>query len=344
MSFTEASFFRRLLMVIGVVAAVLLAWRLRQVALLLFGSVTVSLFLTGVSDPLARRLHLNRTVTLTATILGLVLILLLILAFFGWRLQAQISQAADLLPQAFQVFVGWVAASPLGARILTDLDQLHLSAVLPTLLQLPSYALSTLAVAADVFLVVIGGIYLAAQPDLYRGGLLRLVSGSARSRLAEVLDESGKLLRKWLLAQLLAMATVGLMVGLGAWAIGVPAPGALGLFAGLAEFVPIAGPVISAIPALLLALLYGVDKAGWTLLLFIVIQQLEGNLLMPVIQRRIVLLPPVLTLFALVSFGLVFGPAGVVMATPLTIVAVVLVNRLYLGKELALDEAKDSSD
>ncbi len=327
---SELAFLRRVLIVLGVGIACILLWRLRDVVLLLFAASLVSLFLTSLAAPVGRWTRMGSGLALGVVVLGLVLLVLLMAAFLGWRIQAQISEATDLLPQSYKVFLGWVGSNPLGARLLQSVQQLHLAAAAPALLRLPGYALSAVTVGGDVLLVIAGGVYLAAQPQLYRGGLLRLIPTAVREPLAPLLDETGGLLRKWLVAQLIAMVTVGLMVGIGMWAIGAPAPAALGLFAGLAEFVPIIGPVVSAVPALLLALLHGPDKAEWTLALFVGIQQFEGNLLLPIIERRIVTLPPVLTLFALVSFGVIFGPLGVFLATPLTVVLVVLVSRLYL--------------
>jgi predicted PurR-regulated permease PerM len=326
----DAVLVRRLLIVVGVAVAAGLLWMLREVALLAFASVVFALLLRSVAGPLGHALRLAPGLALALTVIALVLALSLLGAFFGWRMAAQISEANALLPEAFTLFLAWVRSVPLGSRLMGDMNQIHFAAALPTLMHVPGYALSAVAILADGLLTGIGGVYLAAQPRLYREGLVTLLPPALRPRLDGVMEESGRLLRRWLLAQLIAMISVGFMVGIGLTAIGVPAPGALGLFAGLAEFVPFAGPVVSAVPALLLALLHGPDKAGWTLVLFVAIQQIEGNLLLPLLQRRIVLMPPALTLFALVVFGVIFGPLGVFLATPLTILVIVLVKQLYL--------------
>lgn len=325
----DAVFLRRTAIVAGVAAAAIAVWRLRDAAMLLFASIVLSLALRSLSQPIARRLRLKPGLALSLTVLALAVALAMLGAFFGWTLQAQISEATALLPQAVGVFEAWVQGFPLGARLLAEFDQLHFDAI-PTLLHVPAYALTGVAILAEAVLAGAGAIYFAAQPQLYRKGFLALWPPAARSRLGGMLDETGALLRKWLLAQAIAMLTVGFLVGFGMWLIGAPAPGALGLFAGLAEVVPFAGPVLSAAPALLLALLHGVGKAGWTLLLFVGVQQFEGNLLLPLLQRRVMLLPPALSLFALAVFGVIFGPLGVFLATPLTIVVIVAVKRLYL--------------
>lgn len=130
------------------------------------------------------------------------------------------------------------------------------------------------------------------------------------------------------------MIVVGLMTWLGLWLIGIPSALTLGLLAALLEFIPFIGPIISAVPAILLAFAEGPDKAFYTLLLFILVQQIEGNLLEPMVQQRAVDLPPALLLFALVAGGLVFGGAGIVLAAPLTVVLYVMVKRLYVQEAL----------
>jgi predicted PurR-regulated permease PerM len=113
-----------------------------------------------------------------------------------------------------------------------------------------------------------------------------------------------------------------------------PAALALALLAGLAEFVPLIGPIVAAIPALLIALSEGVQTALWTLLLYLAVQQVESNLIMPVVQHRVVSLPPAITLFAVVAFGLLFGSLGVLFATPLAVVLFVAVKKLWVSETL----------
>ena len=126
------------------------------------------------------------------------------------------------------------------------------------------------------------------------------------------------------------MVLVGLLTGIGLAIIGVPSAIGLGLIAGLFEFVPVFGPILAAVPALLMALSEGGTTALWTLLLFIVIQQLEGNVIQPLIQRRAVDLPPVLLLFSILVFGILFGALGVILAAPLAVLAFVFVKELYM--------------
>jgi predicted PurR-regulated permease PerM len=131
------------------------------------------------------------------------------------------------------------------------------------------------------------------------------------------------------------MTVVAVLTTLGLWLIGVPGYLALGLLAGLAEFVPVVGAILAAVPGLLQALGQGgVELAAWAALVYLAVQQLQGNVVTPLVTRRMVSLPPALTLFAIIAFGLVFGPLGVLFAAPLAVVAFVAVKKLWVREAL----------
>jgi len=129
------------------------------------------------------------------------------------------------------------------------------------------------------------------------------------------------------------MLFVGCATGLGLWLVGVPAAWAIGLIAGLAEFVPYLGILVAGIPAVVLAFGQGTNTGLWTIGVLVAVQQIQGNLVMPLLQNRMVDLPPAITIFGIIAAGILFGIAGVLLATPLTIVILVLVRQLYLGED-----------
>lgn len=188
--------------------------------------------------------------------------------------------------------------------------------------------------AANTFLVLVAGVYLAANPRLYRDGLLMLFPESARDEADETLAVIGRALRLWLLGQLLAMFLVGALIALGLWALGVPSALALGFIAGVLEFVPFLGPVIGAFPGIAVGLGESFETALWVIALYVLVQQGEGLLIIPLVQQGTVALPPALTLFAIVAFGLLFGPLGILFATPLAVVAFVVVKKLWVRDPL----------
>jgi predicted PurR-regulated permease PerM len=187
---------------------------------------------------------------------------------------------------------------------------------------------------ADVLVVIVAGIFLATQPRFYLTGAVKLIPPTKRALALESIMESEQALRLWLRGQLIAMIVVGLLTGLGLWALGMPSALTLGLLAGILEFIPFAGPILSAVPAILLALAVSPEIALWVLLLYFAVQQFEGYVLTPLVQQYAVDLPGVVLLFSLIAFGALFGTLGVILAAPLTVVCYVLVKRLYVIETL----------
>jgi predicted PurR-regulated permease PerM len=196
----------------------------------------------------------------------------------------------------------------------------------------------------SIVVVLFVGLYLAFDPDTYRRGVLRLVPRRHRRRGAEVLGVVGYTLQWWLFGQLLAMLVVGTIMGVGLAVLGVPLALALGVLAGLFEFIPTFGPILAFIPALLLAFQQGTDTALWVLGLYALLQTFEAYMLTPIIQQRAVHLPPVLTIAAQVFLGTTLGAIGLLVAVPLVAVILVLVKMLYVEDKLGDDLDVDGEE
>jgi predicted PurR-regulated permease PerM len=206
-----------------------------------------------------------------------------------------------------------------------------------------SFLSSTAAVFTGILLILFTAIYIGSAPDLYRRGFLHLIPHSSRPRAGEVLDAVGLTLRRWLRAQLIAMAVIGVVTTLGLWALDVKAALALGLIAGLLEFIPLVGPWLSAVPAVAMAFLDSPQKALFVVLLYVGIQFLENHLLIPMVMQEGVDLPPVLTLIGLALMGVVFGFLGMLIAVPLLAAVMTAVKLLYV-EDVVGDEAATALD
>jgi predicted PurR-regulated permease PerM len=327
-----AGFAQRALVVLALAAGALLAWELRTVLLLFFATVIVALLLRALARPLTRRTGLPDRWAVAVTALLVALVIGGALVFFGWSIQAQLSDIADRLPGAWAALEAKLNRTSLGARLVHGIQGLLPGLDAGLLAKAAPYLKNAAGALGDVLLVVVGGVYLALDPGLYRRGFEALLPKKARRPAAETLDEVGGSLQSWLLAQGLGMLVVGLLTGIGLQLIGVPAAAALGLLTGIADFVPLIGPLIAGGLSVILAVPLGLDRAGWTLLLFVALQQLEGDVILPVLQKGIVSLPPVVTLFALIGFGVVFGPIGVLLAVPMTAALMVALRRLWLPR------------
>jgi len=200
-----------------------------------------------------------------------------------------------------------------------------------------SWGTTIFGAAAALVVVIVAGIYMAVKPDVYRDGFVMLFPKPMQAQIAETIDDAGEALRLWLGGQLLAMIIVGILIGVGLALVGVPSALALGLIAGVTEFVPIVGPVLGAIPALLLASTQDWHTVAWTLAVFVVVQQIESNLIMPLVAGRAVAVPPAVGLFAVVAIGVLLGPLGLLLGYPLAIVTDVAVRKLYVRETLGED-------
>jgi predicted PurR-regulated permease PerM len=189
---------------------------------------------------------------------------------------------------------------------------------------------STLTVAAGLFLILVLAIYIGADPALYRVGLLHLVPHRSRQRAESVLARIAAVLRKWLVTQLIAMLVIGVVSTIALLLLDVKAAIALGVIAGLLEFVPTLGPIMSAIPAIAMGFLDSPEKALAVGLAYLVIQQLEGHLLIPILMKEGMDLPPALTIIAQAVMALLFGFLGLMVAVPLLAVVMVPIKMLYV--------------
>lgn len=190
---------------------------------------------------------------------------------------------------------------------------------------------------ANFLLIFFGAIFIASDPQVYRRGVVLLMPQRAEKPLDEALEDAARGLRGWMLGQAVSSIFVAMFSAAGLALLGVPAAGGLGLIAGLLDIIPMVGPIIAAVPAVLLAFTVSPTVALWTMVLYIIVQQLQSNLLQPMIQKHAVDVPPAVLLFAVVAAGLLFGFLGVLLAAPLTVVIFVMVQRLYVKTLLDKD-------
>jgi predicted PurR-regulated permease PerM len=334
---TEATFVRRVLVTLGlaalaIVAAFLVATGI-EVLLLAFAGVLVALFLRG----LARAVHRHTPLTATAALAAVVLALAGLALLGGWllapQLAAQVAQLAEQIPQAVTQVRERLQQTSWGRVVLSygpDAESLARTAVTGrvggTLAATLGWIVGGVVNLAVVLFI---GLYVAAAPDLYRRGLLWLVPAGGHARARAILDRLGTVLERWLVGKTVAMLLISALTSAGLALIGVPAALALGAIAGLLSFVPYLGPVLGFLPAALLGLTQSPATLGWVLALYVAIQGLESYVVTPLIQQQAVALPPALILTAQVLLGVAVGWLGVLLATPLTACAVVILGQLY---------------
>jgi len=189
---------------------------------------------------------------------------------------------------------------------------------------------STIAAVGGLLLIIFLSIYFAADPDLYRRGALALLPARHRERGSMIFDRIAIVLRKWLITQLIAMAVIGSVTTIVLLILDVKAAFALGLLAGLFEFIPTVGPILSAIPGVAMAFLDSPEKALYVLFAYWGIQFLENHILIPLLMKGGMDLPPALTVLTQALLALVFGFLGLMVAVPMLATVMVIVQMLYV--------------
>ncbi len=351
MHLDDPSTYRRALVTLSSVAtAAILLWfgmQVVEVFLLAFAGILLALFLRGVGEWLAQHTGLGAKWTTGAFCLAL----LGLGALGGWLVAPQIAHQADALnnsiPHALSQLTTGLQEYSWGRALISRFSEpkellgAGSTFSLSNASGLLSSGLGALA-GFGVFLFV--GLFTAFEPELYRRGALLLVPPAKRAHVASVLSEAGHMLRQWMLGKLLSMLIVGVLTWLGLFLLGIPLALTLALLASVLTFIPNFGPVLSAIPAILLGLMQSPTQALYVILLYLSIQTVESYLLTPIIQRKTAELPPALTLLAQVLLGTLVGGLGVVVATPLTAAAIVFVKRFYVEDVLGDENADLDSE
>lgn len=328
----DGRFVRRALIVIALGAGVFLLWQVRTVLALLFGAVMVATIFRAIGDVLHKHLRLPIRIAVMVSVLLVAGVIALIAWLVGSQVSAQSQQLAETLPRAAQLIDERLAGLGFGHPVGQSIQHVQAAGLIGS--DLKGFLSSASLSVASFLIVFFGGIFLAAQPRLYGIGAIKLIPPARRALVAESMEESDRALRLWLKGQLWAMILIFLMTWAGLWLLGVPSALILALISGVLEFIPYAGAITSAIPAIMVALVQGPELALWVAGLYVLVHHVEAYLIQPVIQQFAVEIPAVITLFALLAFGLLFGFLGVLLAAPLAVVSYVLVKRLYVIETL----------
>lgn len=318
---------------LAAVALALLLWYGVRVLLVGFAGVLLAVLLRSIAMGISRLTRLSPGWSLGVTVLLLGGLFVGLGFLLAPNVVEQSGQLVDRLPAALDRIKQYVNAKPWGQQLLKltglagDAGQ---GAASQAMQKATGMIASTFGVVVDLFIVLFLGIYLALQPRMYVDGLASLFPPSARPRICQVMNQLGHTLQWWLIAQGIDMIVIGAATALGLWALGVPLALVLGILAALFNFIPNFGPLFSYVPAVMLALVESPEKALYVTILYIVLQCVEGYVLLPLLQRGAVDTPPAVLIGMQVLLTLLVGGLGLALAAPLAACVMIVVKMLYV--------------
>jgi predicted PurR-regulated permease PerM len=330
--------------------ALFLVWQTVSSLLIVFAGVLFAAFLDAAARALARVLPLNRALRLTSVLLVLTALAGLGLVWGAGKLPQQtrlLLKVMDTQLDVLQQHLLTYGVDVLGPEWGRDFTQWLFSDQGRFLRHAQFVLGGASTILAGALVIVFLGILFAFDPTSHRESLVMLAKQSYRGRMRAVLNEMGSVLRFWFVGQLIRIVLMTLCVWLALYLIGLPGPFLLGLQAGLSNFIPYLGPIVAAVPIALVAMPLGVSLLVWAVVIYTVIQSIEGYVIGPLIQRQAVDIPPAWTLVAIVLLGALFGVMGIALAMPLVAVGRVAIIRFYvedyLGEHLAQPSGKGRS-
>lgn len=319
--------------IVVAVSLIFVLWIAGQVMLDIFASILLAVLLHGLASPLSRYSFVTYRWALFLVVVGIIILVAATIYFVAPSIISQSSQIADTISLALKQLSEWLSKT---------LPTLEIAAQqLPTLSQLTSgfvsYGSSVIYRVLTVVIVLFIGFYAALNPSLYVNGFAGLFPPASRPRVYEIVDAIGHSLRWWLLGRTAMMMAVAILTFLGLWLLSIPLAPTLALIAGILTFVPYLGAVISAVPAVLIAFTKSPIDAAYVTLVYLAAHVLEGYIMTPFIQQKMVHIPPALILGSQILIAALFGIKGAALAAPLVVIVMVgtkiLYQRDYLGED-----------
>ncbi len=313
-----------------VIVVLLLVKTLASMLLLILAGALVALFFQGLGSLIHRKTKIPEGISM---LLGVLIVVGLAVGFFalaGFKIQSQITQLQETFPLTLENAKEQLQKLPLGNKAVEKLNdpktQQQIQGIAATLFR------STFGAAGDIYIVLFLAIYFMVGPKVYKRGIIKLAPLKAQSRTGEILDKLGESLKKWIKGKLFAMLVVAVLSGIGLFFLDVPMWLTLALFAGIMNFIPNFGPLIAMVPAALVALMQGTATAGLVVGLYVLVQVVESNFITPMVQQKLLSIPPALIIIAQLAMATLTGGWGILLATPVVVIIMIVVQETYTDR------------
>ena len=323
---------------LAIIIAIYILWRIKQVLLLAFAAIVFATAIDQLVKLLQHKFNIKRQIAIAISVTGVLILVIGFIALVIPPFIDQVQELVTLVPVGLEQLSSWnewlrnllpnnLIEDVRGLESLTQNLRSLTNNIVGNFFNLFS---STLGIVLNSLLVIVITIMLLASPTPYIQMFLLMFPAFYRQRVRTILKKCEKSLGGWAIGILFNMAVITILSGIGLLALGVRLPLANSLLAGILTFIPNLGPVLSVVPPTAMALLDAPWKAGAVILLYIAIQQIESNILTPVVMKKQVSLLPAVTLLAQVAFAVFFGILGLFLALPITVVAQVWIKEVIV--------------
>ena len=342
----SSSFTNKVWTTVGITAFVvimlLIIYKTFHVFLLLMASSLIALFFNAVSNRVKKWTGLGNGVSLAVTIVLIIVLLGLFFWMVGAEAQVQFKEMQEAVPVMIDNAQSYLNKSEVGRKVsdyVSDIE--NQKKVLPFL---QSFFTSSFGVFGDLYIVIFLSIFLSVAPFDYVNGIVNLVPRRGKVKAKQLLENLGTNLQKWMKGAIVSGFVIATFIAIALLILGIDMWLILAIFAGLLNVIPNFGPIIAMIPGVLVALLTSPTLALLVAGSYILSQTIEGNLITPNIQKKLLNIPPALLISFQVLMGTLLGGWGIVLAVPMLVIVITVVKKLYLDENMGGEEKVNSKE
>ncbi len=335
----ELSYIQKVWQTVAIVALLVVVILIARVAfnvlLMILAGSLIAAYFHGLGDLIERKTKLNRRISMIFSVAGSFIILGILLWFMGTKIQNQVSLLSDSLPGTIQTVKIKLDETSIGKKVLVYLSSDNSDKIFTTAQKFFS---TSFGVLGNLYVILLLAIFFTSNPSIYKDGILMLVPKNNKPMAKNAMDRISMVLKGWLKGTMLSMLLITILIAAGLSIMGIPGVLVLSLLTGMLKLIPNFGSTAAMVPGVLLALTVSTDTAIIVALIYIVSQTVVSNIVTPLIQKRMINLPPALTIISQVIMGTLSGVLGIILAVPLLAIIIILVDELYV-KKIAQDEA-----
>jgi len=311
------------------VSVILIARVAFNILLMVLAGSLISVYFHGLGDVIERKTKLSRKWAMTISVTLSFVILGLLLWFMGSTIQVQVAELSNTLPHTVNVFKEKLGESTIGQKILDNFSDGNTTNLTHTI---QAFFSTSFGVIGDIYIIAFLGIFFTSNPDSYKKGILLLVPKSRKELSKHIMDRISLALKGWLKSMMVSIVLITILIATSLSIISIPMAMVLGLIAGSLKLIPNLGSLLAMIPGVLLALTISTNTAIIVAIIYIVSQTIVSNIITPLIQKKMIDLPPALTLISQLIMGVLSGALGIILAVPLLSIIIILVDELYVKK------------